>query len=432
MALCNDHSGGKPPTHDECDWGAADRRWNAGYFQLLKKVLGLFFDPFTEEPSQLGQLVLRPEGGDPRLKWFNGVEVKTLAHLGEAAGVPSSAVVISLSYPNTELEAAGFTFVKRLTAWVRKMNFGGYPRCGAKGFHSEMFGNEIYICCGTTIFGSHIFKDTWLYKDGIWTNTGQDYPHLMTAGISVSVKDFPYPPMHIGIVRLGYDSVNVRRDLHQFWPHAGWFNWTELPPAAPARMAAIAWVLGRGLFICGGRDTTPTFFSDCWRLDLDTGVWTQMPSMPIPLAAAACFAFDDDSMGIHEAYVVTGATTGYTPTNVCFRFYIEDGEYFWEVAPEFPGCSRFDASGFSYPLERTGYLACGTNTDGLRMDDVWTFDRDTGLWTERWPFAGPGRNAAVGLAAGEGIFIVTGRVLAQPEVIGDCWDLNELFLYQKI
>jgi len=431
MALCNDHSGGKPPIHDECNWGASDKRWDAGYFKQLKKALGLFFDVSTEDPSQLGQLVLRPNSGNPRLKWFNGVEVKALSHVGEVAGAPPSAVVISLSYPNEELEAAGFTFVKRLTAWVRKMNFGGYPRYGAKGFY---VGSQIYLCCGER-YGGGLFKDTWLYEDGEWIDTGDVYPHLMSGGSSVSAKNLG--GLDGGIVGLGYDGANVRRDLNFYFPGEGWEEAEELPPQAPARMCAMAWILGRGLFICGGRglgSPLPPFFSDCWRWDFDTGLWEEVSPMPIPLAAAACFTFDNDSTGIHEAYVATGVTEAFVLTNACFRFFFDEvkGEWAWEDAPEFPGHPRCDASGFSYPLENIGYLACGFDFL-FSMDDVWTFDRETGLWLEKWPFAGRTRYAQVGLATDAGIFIMTGAKWTATvlERLGDCWELNELFLYQK-
>ncbi|MFO7576038.1 MAG: IPT/TIG domain-containing protein [Bacteroidales bacterium] len=131
-------------------------------------------------------------------------------------------------------------------------------------------------------------------------------------------------------------------------------------------------------------------------------VLKQWNRLSVPPGAALNSAAASFAIGSH-IYFVCGTNSQDIDTNEVWSYNTIDGT--WSKKSDFPGAPRHSATG--YAVDGKGYLGLGINGSVL-YKDLWSYDPDSDNWTSIDEFQGPARAVALCMVISEMAYIGAG------------------------
>ncbi len=174
-------------------------------------------------------------------------------------------------------------------------------------------------------------------------------------------------------------------------------NWiTRAQLNGPARSEAVCFVIGNFAFIGTGWDGLNNRYTDFWKYDPTSNLWSQVNGMP-GSGRSSAIAFSVQGHG----YV----GTGFDGINILQDFYeFDTAQNNWTRIADYPGGGRYEAVAFG--LGNFGYA--GTGFDGNNAQkDFYQYDPVKDIWTETG-FSGNKRFGAVTFTYNNKAYLVTG------------------------
>ncbi|WP_319481402.1 kelch repeat-containing protein [uncultured Draconibacterium sp.] len=253
--------------------------------------------------------------------------------------------------------------------WTKVASFPGAARNGAVAFSMDGKG---YV--GTGYDGEDELKDFWEYdpsKD-TWTQKADfmGSARYGAVGFAVSGK---------GYIGSGYDG-NYLKDFYAYSPESD--TWEQIISIGGSkRRDAACFVIGSKAYVMSGLDNG-VYEDDLWEYDPSTGYWTEKRAI----------SDDDDDLSYDDDYL---------------------------------SIARINGVGFT--LNGLGYLATGSI--GSMISNIWEYDPQLDLWTEKTSFEGTSRTEAVGFAVGSRGYIATGR--SSTYYFDDIWTFDPVIEYDE-
>jgi N-acetylneuraminic acid mutarotase len=179
---------------------------------------------------------------------------------------------------------------------------------------------------------------------------------------------------------------------------------------------ALSFSIGTKAYVGLGYDEiADNFVRDFWEWDQMTNIWTRKADPPVSIR----------KVSLRTRYVCFSiGSKGYVETGGIYRAdinFIESPSEFWEYDPatdtwtqkgDIPVTPvRNGAVGFS--IGTKGYIGLGIKVEGMYnsyYNDLWEWDQETNLWTEKADFPGGLRTEAVGFSIGNKGYIGIGSV----------------------
>jgi hypothetical protein len=154
-----------------------------------------------------------------------------------------------------------------------------------------------------------------------------------------------------------------------------------------ARYNLLGFTDGNNGYITGGTFGGLTVTSDCQEFDPVSNAWTGMAPMPYAFRAGAAFGLSG---------------RGYTGVNEAM-FIQELLEYNilgdnWSILNPFPGVVRMYASAFG--IGHKGFITCGSYINIEPLNDLWEWDQQSNLWTQKANLPGSARANATAFSVG--------------------------------
>jgi hypothetical protein len=151
----------------------------------------------------------------------------------------------------------------------------------------------------------------------------------------------------------------------------GWKKLSELP--LDGRYAASAFVVNDFLYVGLGGDLSGARFDDFWKVDLKTGVATQLKDFP----KGARFATNFFSIG-EKGYIVLGFDNLNAQSDQLWEY--EPGIDQWTQKTSFPGSIR--SNSVSFVLNGKAYVGSGIANGVTILDDFYVYDPALDQWTQ--------------------------------------------------
>jgi len=147
------------------------------------------------------------------------------------------------------------------------------------------------------------------------------------------------------------------------------------------RSGHVAFTLNGYGYVCGGIDSLGNELHDLWQYTEATNSWSQKASLPEG-GRIDLVSFVIDSL----AYVGGGRSD---KDNKCYNTYYEynPNTDSWTRIKDCP-VKRYAGAGFA--IDTLGYIACGRDIGGPRMDDCYAYDPRTNEWSRKADLEGPG------------------------------------------
>ncbi|KAL3186474.1 hypothetical protein MRX96_027514 [Rhipicephalus microplus] len=102
-------------------------------------------------------------------------------------------------------------------------------------------------------------------------------------------------------------------------------TWKRCPPMSRARACHACVVVGRHIYVAGGKDNTGSITDTVEYYDVDAVCWRSVPSLPQPLMASAAAYFE------HRIWILGGVTQTRGVTDVVFEFDLLGDRWFRTV-----------------------------------------------------------------------------------------------------
>lgn len=276
------------------------------------------------------------------------------------------------------------------SGWVQKNNFPAQPRESAVSFS---IGGMGYVCSGTQ--GSAYYTDFWQYDPATdqWSQKtdfigeGRKY----SAGMSISGNAY---------VGTGVTASGLKNDFFEYNTGSG--AWAQKAGfAASPRQKAVAFSIGNKGYMGTGMDQFD-YYEDLWEYDPAADTWTQKADVPGHKKMGAV-GFSIGSRG----YVGLGFESRGEYRKDVFE-YIPEGNYWYRIPDDFPGVGREDAVALGVDALGKGYILCGYFRGTSYLNDCWSLDQATKLWSRCPNFGGNGRRSAIGFAIGTTVYVGMG------------------------
>lgn len=293
-------------------------------------------------------------------------------------GVPRSDAVtfvvndeayIGLGYDGDDRLADFWKYNPDNNYWVRVADFPGDARNGAVAFSIDGKG---YV--GTGYNGEDELKDFWEYDpaSNTWTQKADFMGSARYGAVAFAVDGKGY-------IGTGYDG-NYLKDFYAYSPTTD--TWEQIISIGGSkRRDASSFVIGDKAYVFSGLDNG-AYEDDVWEFDPNSGNWTEKRNISD--------SDDDDSF---------------------------DDDY--------TTIARIDGIGFT--INGMGYLATGST--GSMVTNVWEYDPQLDVWSERTSFEGISRTEAVGFAIGSKGFVTTGR--SSTYYFDDIWGFDPDMEYDE-
>jgi N-acetylneuraminic acid mutarotase len=396
---------------------------------------------------------------------------------GRAA--PTSFVVngkayVGLGYVQTN--SASIVYLKDLweynsvtNTWTQKADFGVTGRYGAYSF---VIGNFAY-CGGGYAGGAPVYRfDLSRYDPATNTWTGRN-PMPNTEG-RYGAGNFALNGK--GYVVGGYrnNSNGPVNDCWEYDPVANvWQTKATLPSGVVGRIWASSWSINNLGYIAGGNDNGPTtYYKDCYEFNPTTNSWTQKANAPATFTVSASFVISNEAYvfnGLRNSTQMPSEGVKYNPANdswsavtaplatartrfkmaningklfvgpgVCGDFnYLNITTWFYQFSRDtwlYDASDNSWAKKDSFPFERFStalfsidsnvYVVGGGNPSHVPQNDMWSYNPNGGVWTQKATFTGPARYGGTAhTVAGKGYYgfgiTPTGNVYRN-----DWWEYN--------
>ena len=182
-------------------------------------------------------------------------------------------------------------------------------------------------------------------------------------------------------------------------------SWREEPAAPMVRDGPSGVRIGRFVYLVGGIDSFDKHFEyvdgaeQLERLDLVTGKWTDLPSMPAELNHVQLAAADGD---LYALGGLTAHLAKYSATGRSWR-YDTEAKRWTELAP----MPTPRGAGGAVTIGRRIYVVGGVS-GGERRTTLEAYNIDTGEWESRKPMSSP-RDHLGAAALGGRLYVLGGR-----------------------
>jgi N-acetylneuraminic acid mutarotase len=239
----------------------------------------------------------------------------------------------------------------------------------------------------------------WDQITNLWTRKANFPGRIEGSAVSFSIGTKGY-------IGTGDDFKTVSY-TGEFWEYdLATDSWTQKAsfPATPRGMATGFSIgnkgyIGTGFFWDSGLPDL-VYYNDFWEYDQDTDTWTRKADFE-GMARSGAVGF---SIG-NKGYIGMGSNQDFQNNTLLKDLWEWDQETnVWTQKADFAGIARQGAVGFS--LEKSGYIGTGWNNDNLT--DFWEWNQVTDTWTQKVNFGGIGRPSGVGLSIGIKGYVVTG------------------------
>jgi N-acetylneuraminic acid mutarotase len=352
-------------------------------------------------------------------------------------------------------------------SWTQRALFPGIPRSEAVGFAIDGKG---YVCTGRSTSGSGLLlNDLWEYDTATntWTQRADfgGTARSNAVGFTISAKGY----VGTGVVAGVISCTGARNDFWEYDPASD--TWTEKAPVGGGgRGLAAGFALGNrgyiggGSTFCGNIPGTTSGLGDFWEYDPAYNTWSLKANIPGLLRESAV-GFSIGEFGFIGGGIESGGalfpggdllsdlwryapssntweqqadfvfpnpwlgfsigSKGYSLRGNALHEYDPNNTNTWTQKPPFGGTGRTAAVGFS--IGTKGYITTGN--DGFIFDnplnDLWVFDQATGAWNQKADLPGPARMWATGFAIGGKGYVGTGCDAGLTNhVLNDFWEYD--------
>lgn len=282
--------------------------------------------------------------------------------------------------------------------WTRMANFGGQAVAGSASF---TIGTKAYVVSGKA--GNSMLNQVYQYNSvsNTWTakNNFPGKNRLDFNGFTIGGK---------GYVCLGSDNQVMLSDIWEYDPQNDtWTKKADFPGGA--RLLSTTIVINQKAYIIAGSTSYPGGQkNDVWEYDPQSDHWTRKNNFPGQSRnGAAGFTIGN------KGYVGTGIISD-APYNTIKDFWEYDQPTdTWTKKSDFPALGRGYAQCFT--INNKGYIALGLtgiNSSGTVLTlakDVWEYDPQSNVWTQKQIFLGSGRSMATSFVIGSNVFIGLGN-----------------------
>ena len=299
-------------------------------------------------------------------------------------------------------------------AWIQLNDIGNNVTCTVAGSPPVRnaaclsLNGKIYLFagCGYTTFtpSSSVWEydainDSWCYKT--------DYPGNGQQGLSAfSIGNMAY-------VGCGYSiSSNAYSDFYKYDPVTN--IWTPLANIPIARSQAAGFSIGtKGYFCCGASTSMAVDLNDLWEYNVSTNNWTQKANFP-DSARYQATAFSSANYGF--------VGLGYGSSHWFNKFYRYNPQTnTWLITAPFPGERRCGAG--SVTLNNHAYILCGNKAMNV-FNDCYDFNLNTQSWSTFPAFSGLNRSTIECGTIGNVLFAGGGTSAGGTSSFKDWWTLN--------
>lgn len=290
--------------------------------------------------------------------------------------------------------------------WVQKADLGSLGRSrsvsfsiGSKGYMGTGWSDPNLFCTGNP------FKDFWEYNPSsdTWTQKANYGGQATGAAVGFSIGSKGY------IGTAGCGSI----DFWEYNPsNNAWTKKADFP--GDYRYEAVGFSIGNKGYVCTGyKAAGGGFLQDLWEYNPSTDTWIQKANFPgSPRSLAVGFSIGN------KGYVGTGLINGSPATYINDFWEYDPSTNTWTQKTNFPGTSRYDATGFS--IGTKGYV--GSGFDGVsNATDFWEYDPSTNTWAQKTNVGGGFRAGAKGFSIGTKGYIGTG---SSSTLRKDLWEYN--------
>ena len=191
-------------------------------------------------------------------------------------------------------------------------------------------------------------------------------------------------------------------DLWEYDPARDiWTKKADFPGGGRSGATAFA-IKNKGYIGLGSGDNiSANFKSDLWEYDPLNNVWTQKANFPGNLRAnGKSFVIGD------TAFVGTGTYNNGKDYLYDFYMYVPAINT-WAQRSDFGGSHRNGAVAFS--IENIGYMGAGAESNTIRRNDVWSYNKITNTWLRIADFPGGTRVSSCSFTIGTKSYIGTGE-----------------------
>lgn len=168
---------------------------------------------------------------------------------------------------------------------------------------------------------------------------------------------------------------------------------------------ATGFSIGSYAYMVTGGDSLANY-NQFWQFEPATNIWTQKTNFPgTPRSYASCFVIGNC------AYVGLGA--GMTYNDGCYSDFwkYDPSTNVWTPVAPMPGNARSCASAFS--IGNNGYVVCGLSILGIEQD-VWSYNATMDSWVQKMDFPGTPRYIGTAFSIGSYGYFGTGWSMTSP------------------
>ena len=214
---------------------------------------------------------------------------------------------------------------------------------------------------------------------------------------------------------------NYLNDLWVFDPVTG--DWTELTPCPCAERIHPTFAIENGLLFVGmGNNATDGNLNDWWEYNISTDTWRQLTDLPgPPRHHPFMFSANGD--------IYTGLGHGSGPgTNVYTDWYRWDIDTeLWTQMTDFPDEGR--VAGTQFSIGDRGFILSGDgdNHGSMPTGEFWEYDYQSDTWTSLPPHPGVSRWAPGSFTIGNVVYFMAGEVRPgnpNPGLKSDVWSFD--------
>ncbi|HKR06370.1 MAG TPA: kelch repeat-containing protein [Bacteroidia bacterium] len=337
-------------------------------------------------------------------------------------------------------------------SWTQKADWPTNGRSGSNGF---VINNKFYGGSGSVAGVSTATKDFWMYDPvtDIWTQkadymggdrtgftafkVGQyGYAGCGMNNVVIMQKDFyRYDPannnwMQIadfpgsargatafststkGYVGAGSDNHSNLSDYYAYDPASG--TWSQIADCGGAeRYYDVAFAAGQHVIVGSGLGGLSDLKTSYWAFDTTNNEWLLKASLPIMKKNGVAF-----SIGT-KGYVTLGATL-YNYSKELWEYDLNTNVFTQKAA--FPGTARMNA--VAVAANGKGYLGTGRDSTNHVLKDWWQYNPANNTWTQKTSLPGDARHWAAAFAVSNNCFVFAGQDSAGFTYYDDCWKYN--------
>ena len=340
--------------------------------------------------------------------WTEGKNIEVDARLGAVSFAIGTKGYIGTGDVHGTSRKDFWEYDPTSNTWTQKADYGGLACSFATGFAA---GGKGYI--GTGINSVGFAMDLWQYDPGLntWTqkaNFGGGV-RFYAVGFAIGTK---------GYIGTGADYYAGTTDFWEYDPATD--QWTQKASVGgTGRFHAVGFSIGSKGYI--GTGAGYPNLKDFWEYDPTLDTWTQKSDVG-PLTRNRATGFSVGTKG----YIVGGQNGNGNVVADVWEF--DPSTDTWVQKNLFPGAARLHGSAFT--IGGIGYMGMGSLYSTYYyygLNDLWSYNPATDIWTPRAPLGRTGRFGAFSFALGGKAYVGAGWTGAGTQVQKDFWEYDPIY-----